>query len=103
MVGEIISEWWATSNRNGGRDHSGMVGDIERNQHQGACCHAEADAGWDLARTIPTTLGGVAAVLEYVKQYEDKGEEWPNSDCIGREGWHYQLRQIMATAAVNLA
>jgi hypothetical protein len=33
MVGEIISEWWATSNRNGGRNHSGMVGDIERNQH----------------------------------------------------------------------
>src|SRR5690242_7328665 len=33
MVGEIISEWWATSNRNGGRDHSGTVGDIERNQH----------------------------------------------------------------------
>jgi hypothetical protein len=32
MVGEIISEWRATSNRNGGRDHSGMVGDIERNQ-----------------------------------------------------------------------
>jgi serine protein kinase len=32
MVGEIISEWWARSNRNGGRDHSGMVGDIERNQ-----------------------------------------------------------------------
>src|SRR5215475_12542714 len=32
-VGEIISEWWARSNRNGGRDHSGMVGDIERNQH----------------------------------------------------------------------
>jgi len=31
-VGEIISEWWARSNRNGGRDHSGMVGDIERNQ-----------------------------------------------------------------------
>jgi hypothetical protein len=32
MVGEIISEWWATSNRNGGRDHSGILGDIERNQ-----------------------------------------------------------------------
>src|SRR5216684_2889709 len=31
--GDIIPEWWATSNRNGGRDHSGMVGDIERNQH----------------------------------------------------------------------
>jgi hypothetical protein len=36
MVGEIISEWWATSNRNGGRDHSGMVGDIERNQQSTA-------------------------------------------------------------------
>jgi hypothetical protein len=34
MVGEIISEWRATSNRNGGRDHSGIVGDIERNQQQ---------------------------------------------------------------------
>jgi hypothetical protein len=33
MAGEIISEWWATSNRSGGRDHSGIVGDIERNQH----------------------------------------------------------------------
>src|SRR6266700_2637502 len=31
--GDIIPEWWAGSNRNGGRDHSGMVGDIERNQH----------------------------------------------------------------------
>jgi hypothetical protein len=34
MVGEIISEWRATSNRNGGRNHSGIVGDIERN-HKG--------------------------------------------------------------------
>src|SRR5450755_3011076 len=31
--GDIIPEWWARSSRNGGRDHSGMVGDIERNQH----------------------------------------------------------------------
>jgi hypothetical protein len=28
MVGEIISEWWATSSRNGGRDHLGMAGGI---------------------------------------------------------------------------
>src|SRR3981081_1368747 len=28
--GDIIPQWWATSNRNGGRDHSGMVGEIER-------------------------------------------------------------------------
>jgi hypothetical protein len=27
-VGEIISEWWATSSRNGGRDHLGMAGGI---------------------------------------------------------------------------
>ncbi|MGY4253821.1 hypothetical protein ACVI1L_000889 [Bradyrhizobium sp. USDA 4516] len=72
----------------------------QADDHQGACCHAEADAAWDLARTIPTTLAGVAAV---VNQCEDKGEEWPNSDCIGREGRHYQLRQTMAAAAVNLA
>jgi hypothetical protein len=26
--GEIIPEWWATSSRNGGRDHFGMVGAI---------------------------------------------------------------------------
>jgi hypothetical protein len=30
--GDIVPEWWARSSRNGGRDHSGMVGDIERNQ-----------------------------------------------------------------------
>ncbi len=34
MVGEIISEWRARSNRKGGRDHSGIAGDIERNQHE---------------------------------------------------------------------
>jgi hypothetical protein len=31
--GEIISEWRATSNRNGERDHSGIVSDIEWDQH----------------------------------------------------------------------
>jgi hypothetical protein len=36
-VGEIIAEWRARSNRNGGRDHSGIVGDIERNQPPGQC------------------------------------------------------------------
>src|SRR6202035_901963 len=34
--GDIIPEWWARSTRNGGRDHSGMVGDIERNQQAGS-------------------------------------------------------------------
>jgi hypothetical protein len=39
--GEIIPEWWATSSRNGGRDHlgiggrhhSGTTGDFTRNRH----------------------------------------------------------------------
>jgi len=33
MAGDIKSEWRATSNRNSGRAHFGMVGDINRNQH----------------------------------------------------------------------
>src|ERR1700730_4209953 len=41
--GEINPEWWATSSRNGGRDHRGIVGDIipeswaacSRNQQSG--------------------------------------------------------------------
>jgi len=50
MVGEIISEWWATSDRNGARDHSGMLGDIERNQHT-----------WDKATppSVEKVAGGV--------------------------------------------
>ncbi|MGY3533148.1 hypothetical protein ACVILK_003264 [Bradyrhizobium embrapense] len=31
--GDIIPEWWATSNRKGGRDHLGKPGDTERNPH----------------------------------------------------------------------
>jgi hypothetical protein len=34
MAGEIISERWATSNRIGGRHHSGFVGDFTRNRHK---------------------------------------------------------------------
>jgi hypothetical protein len=34
-VGEIISEWWAELSRNGGRHHSGIMGDIARNRHDG--------------------------------------------------------------------
>jgi hypothetical protein len=43
MVGEIISEWRARSNRNGGRDHSGIVGDIERNQQTEAVRNSQAE------------------------------------------------------------
>ncbi|NLS69620.1 hypothetical protein E3H11_11975 [Bradyrhizobium brasilense] len=71
-------------------------------EHQEACCHRERDAAWELATTIPMTLAGVAAVLEYVNKLEATGEEWPDSDVIGPEGWHYKLRETMAAAVVNL-
>jgi hypothetical protein len=46
----------------------------------------------------PTTLAGVAAVLRFANEIEDSGMEWPNTDTVGREGWHSQLRAIMAAA-----
>ena len=53
---------------------------------------------WRLATTPPTTLAGVAAVLRFANEIEDGGMEWPNTDAVGREGWHYQLRATMAAA-----
>jgi hypothetical protein len=47
---------------------------------------------WRLATTPPTTLAGVAAVLRFANEIEDAGGEWPNTDAIGPDGWHYQLR-----------
>jgi hypothetical protein len=44
MAGEIISERWATSNRIGGRHHSGFVGDFTRNQ-QGEDMHGSPMPG----------------------------------------------------------
>jgi len=49
------------------------------------------DAAWQLAMTAPTTLAGVAAILRFANQHEDEGFEWPDTDRMGREGWHYQL------------
>jgi hypothetical protein len=53
---------------------------------------------WALATTTPTSIAGVAAVLRYANEFEDLGEEWPNTDEIGPDGWHYQLRATMAAA-----
>ena len=53
---------------------------------------------WKLATTPPTTLAGVAAVLRFSNEVEDAGNEWPDTDTIGREGWHYQLRATVAAA-----
>ncbi|WP_439409772.1 hypothetical protein ACNJX9_17860 [Bradyrhizobium sp. DASA03076] len=63
-----------------------------------AACHAAQEADWKLATIQPTTLAGVVAVLRFANLIEDEGGEWPNTDAIGPEGWHYQLRATMAAA-----
>jgi hypothetical protein len=40
----------------------------------------------------------VVAVLRFANDMEDAGDEWPSTDTIGSEGWHYQLRATMAAA-----
>jgi hypothetical protein len=67
-----------------------------------AACHAVHAIDWKLATTLPTTLAGVAAVLRFANEIEDGGMEWPNTDKVGREGWHYQLRATMAAAIEEL-
>jgi hypothetical protein len=61
-------------------------------------CHSCQDLGWALANMVPTSIAGVAALLRYANEFEDQGEEWPDTDTIGGEGWHYQLRQTIAAA-----
>jgi hypothetical protein len=61
-------------------------------------CRVVNEADWRLATTVPTTLAGVAAVLRFANAIEDGGMEWPCTDTVGSEGWHYQLRATMAAA-----
>jgi hypothetical protein len=63
-----------------------------------AACDAVNAIDWKLATTPPTTLAGVAAVLRFANEIEAGGMEWPNTDAVGPEGWHYQLRATMAAA-----
>jgi hypothetical protein len=63
-----------------------------------AACRAAHAIDWKLATTPPTTLAGVAAVLRFANEIEDGGMEWPSTDAIGPDGWHYQLRATMAEA-----
>jgi hypothetical protein len=37
-------------------------------------------------------------VLRFANEIEDGGVEWPDTDTVGAEGWHYQLRATMAAA-----
>jgi hypothetical protein len=61
-------------------------------------CGSCQDLGWALANTVPISVAGVAALLRYANEFEDHGLEWPDTDAIGSEGWHYQLRQTAAKA-----
>jgi hypothetical protein len=74
------------------------IGSDEADDRCEAACHAVNAIDWKLATTPPTTLAGVAAVLRFANEIEDGGMEWPDTDAIGPEGWHYQLRATMATA-----
>jgi hypothetical protein len=71
-----------------------------------AACRAANAIDWKLATTLPTTLpttlAGVAAVLRFANEIEDGGMEWPNTDEVGADGWHYQLRATMAAAIEEL-
>jgi len=69
----------------------------EADEHCEEACHFAHDVAWQLARSVPTTLAGVVALLRFANQFEDEGNEW-SSDTNGRSGWHYQLCATMAAA-----
>jgi hypothetical protein len=80
------------------RDDSSSAAAIEAEDNCGAACHLVNEVDWKLATTLPTTIAGVAAVLRFANEMEGAGLEWPDTDTIGPDGWHYQLRATMAAA-----
>jgi hypothetical protein len=70
--------------------HAAIAADGEET----AACHYAAEVEWKLARTQPSTLAGVAAVLRFVNEIEDANLTWPDS----RDGWDHQLRATLAAA-----
>jgi hypothetical protein len=71
---------------------------IEAHDNSVDACDYANEVEWKLATTPPTTLAGVAAVLRFANEIEDANMEWPATDAIGPDGWHYQLRATMAAA-----
>jgi hypothetical protein len=78
------------------------IGEDEADDDCLAAGDGAAEIEWKLANTPPTTLAGVAAVLRFANEIEDANLEWPNTDTIGREGWHYQLRAVMAAGIESI-
>jgi len=89
---------WAIDAHDAAEEWQGPSSDVARKAAER--CEAAADAAneidWKLATTRPTTLAGVVAVLRLANLIEDEGCEWPLTDTIGPDGWHYQLRATMA-------
>jgi hypothetical protein len=85
-----------------GRGDYSSVAAVEARDNCGAVCGLVNEVDWKLATTPPTTLAGVAAVLRFANEIEDAGNEWPNTDTIGPDGWHYKLRATMAGAIEDL-
>jgi hypothetical protein len=77
------------------QDQCGLTAAELRTEH---LCNSCQKLAWAIATTVPTSMAGVAAVLRYANEWEDAGEEWPGTDEIGSDGWHYQLRQTLAEA-----
>jgi hypothetical protein len=77
------------------QDECGLAAAELRTEQLSYSCQKLA---WAIATTVPTSMAGVAAVLRYANEWEDAGEEWPGTDEIGSDGWHYQLRQTLAEA-----
>jgi hypothetical protein len=67
-------------------------------ERSGEACRTVDDVAWALAQRPPTTLAGIVAVLRFANEVEDAGGDWPDTDTIGPEGWHYQLRATIAAA-----
>jgi hypothetical protein len=79
------------------QDEHGMTAADERVEQ---LCQSCQELAWAIATTVPTSMASIAAVLRYANEWEDDGEEWPDTDTIGSEGWHYQRRRTMAAAGI---
>jgi len=81
------------------RDEHGVTAAVDLVEQLCDSCY---ELEWALANTMPTSIAGVEAMLRYANEVEDEGEEWPDTDTIGAEGWHYQMRQTAARALETL-
>jgi hypothetical protein len=91
---------WAIDAEAAAEEWQGSSSDAARKaaERSYAACEAVNEIDWKLATTPPTTLAGVVAVLRLANLIEDAGSEWPLTDTVGPDGWHYHLRATMASA-----